>query len=217
MYQVENKGPSDIEEAQVFILWPSFRPNGDPLLYLTSQPMVEGMAKCEVVEDVNPYQVQVDRYHHVLKSATKPISRPEFFDYVNDEDRLVALERLQRPKRDSYSKFVEFSSETRSELVLSSVTSKRDQELIDHLNCGPTKCTHMACTVGPLKKKESVVFRIYSRLWSSTISRLSHHQYEISSRLVSVVTKLPHNVDPSFLDIKTYTGTLHWNTLLRLY
>ena len=25
IYQVENKGPSDIEEAQVFILWPSFR------------------------------------------------------------------------------------------------------------------------------------------------------------------------------------------------
>merc|ERR1719510_2667628 len=66
----------------------------------------------------------------------------------------------------------------------------------------------MACTVGPLRKKESVVFRIYSRLWSSTISRLSSHdQYEISSRLVSVVTKLPHNVDPSFLDIKSYTVT----------
>ena len=46
----------------------------------------------------------------------------------------------------------------------------------------------------------------FSRLWSSTISRLSHHQYEISSRLVSVVTKLPHNVDPSFLDIKSKTG-----------
>ena len=61
IYQVENKGPSDIEEAQVFILWPSFRPNGDPLLYLTSQPQIEGRARCEFVEDVNPYQVNVDR------------------------------------------------------------------------------------------------------------------------------------------------------------
>merc|ERR1719479_566786 len=100
--------------------------------------------------------------------------------------------------------YQEFSSETH--VVLSSPSS-RDQELIDQLDCGPTKCTHMACTVGPLRKKESVVFRIYSRLWSSTISRLSHHQYEISSRLVSIVTKLPHNVDPSFLDIKTFTVT----------
>ena len=100
---------------------------------------------------------------------------------------------------------MEWSSETRSQLAVDS-TSSRDQDLLDQLNCGPTKCTHMACTVGPLAKKESVVFRIYSRLWSNTISRLSHHQYEISSRLVSIVTKLPHNVDPSFLDIKTFTG-----------
>ena len=127
---------------------------------------------------------------------------------------------------------MEWSSETRSQLT---ETSTRDQDLLDQLDCGkisisrknerihvfyllvlliiflcvnigPTKCTHMACTVGPLAKKESVVFRIYSRLWSNTISRLSHHQYEISSRLVSIVTKLPHNVDPSFLDIKTFTG-----------
>jgi hypothetical protein len=62
VYQLENKGPSDIYEAQVFILWPSFRPNGDPLLYLTSQPTVEGMATCEFVTDVNPYQVQVLKF-----------------------------------------------------------------------------------------------------------------------------------------------------------
>ena len=114
-----------------------------------------------------------------------------------------------RPKRNTNNQQkirveMEWSSETRSQLAVS--TSSRDQDLLDQLDCGPTKCTHMACTVGPLAKKESVVFRIYSRLWSNTISRLSHHQYEISSRLVSIVTKLPHNVDPSFLDIKTFTG-----------
>ena len=199
IYQVENKGPSDIEEAQVFILWPSFRPNGDPLLYLTSQPIIEGMAKCEIVEDVNPFQVEVDRFRSSI--LTKPLnSRPDFFeDYVNDENR---------PKRDTYE--VEYKVD--SEIVLS--PSRRDQELIDQLDCGPTKCTHMACKVGPLKKKESVVFRIYSRLWSNTIARLSHHQYEISSRLVSVVTKLPHNVDPTFLDIKTYTGKKDFDRFL---
>ena len=44
---------------QVYILWPSFRPNGDPLLYLASQPMVEGLGKCDFVTEVNPYQVKV--------------------------------------------------------------------------------------------------------------------------------------------------------------
>merc|ERR1719412_647825 len=75
IYQVENRGPSDIHEAQVFILWPSFRPNGDPLLYLTSQPMIEGMAHCEIVEDVNHRQVEVDRYH-TKSSVSRP--RPDF-------------------------------------------------------------------------------------------------------------------------------------------
>ena len=224
IYQVENKGPSDIVEAKVFILWPSFRPNGDPLLYLTSQPIIEGLANCDIVENVNPFQVEVDRYHHIRSSSSSG-SRPDFFeDYVNDEENSLIEEvnfektsktKLRRPKRDANvqmkMEYQEFQSN--SELVLS--PSPRDQKLIDQLDCGPTKCTHMACTVGPLRKRESVVFRIYSRLWSSTISRLSHHQYEISSRLVSVVTKLPHNVDPSFLDIKSKTGMFYMNLRLK--
>ena len=70
IYQVENKGPSDIVEAKVFILWPSFRPNGDPLLYLTSQPIIEGLGNCDIVENVNPFQVEVDRYHHIRYGNT---------------------------------------------------------------------------------------------------------------------------------------------------
>ncbi len=85
----------------------------------------------------------------------------------------------------------------------------QDEDLLDQLDCGPTKCTYVACRVGPLKKRQSVVFRIYSRLWSSTISRLAHHQYEISSRLVSKITKLPHNVDPGYLGIKSFSVTSH--------
>ena len=46
-------------EAEVYILWPSFRPNGDPLLYLTGQPLVEGKGRCAFVADVNPYGLEV--------------------------------------------------------------------------------------------------------------------------------------------------------------
>ena len=59
VYQIENKGPSDILEAQVYILWPSFRPNGDPLLYLMHQPTVEGKGRCDYVSDVNIFQIKV--------------------------------------------------------------------------------------------------------------------------------------------------------------
>lgn len=53
------QGPSDVLEAEVYILWPSFRPNGDPLLYLTGQPLVEGKGRCAFVADVNPYGLEV--------------------------------------------------------------------------------------------------------------------------------------------------------------
>ena len=59
IHQIENKGPSDILEAQVYILWPSFRPNGDPLLYLMHQPIVEGKGRCDYVSDVNIFQIKV--------------------------------------------------------------------------------------------------------------------------------------------------------------
>ena len=75
------------------------------------------------------------------------------------------------------------------------------------MDCGPTQCTYIACTVGPLKKREDVVFRIKSRLWTSTLAKLTHHKYEISSRLVAQVSELPHKVDPSYLGVKTFTVT----------
>ena len=57
--QVENKGPSDIEMAEVYILWPSLRETDAPLLYLTSQPVVEGLGSCQYVQDVNTHNVKV--------------------------------------------------------------------------------------------------------------------------------------------------------------
>ena len=78
----------------------------------------------------------------------------------------------------------------------------------EQMDCGPTQCTYITCRVGPLKKKEFVVFRIRSRLWSSTLAKLtSLNQYEISSRMVAQVLELPHKVDPGFLGLKTYTVT----------
>ena len=62
-------------EAEVYILWPSFRPNGDPLLYLTGQPLVEGKGRCAFVADVNPYGLEV-RYItiklHIMDIKFKP-------------------------------------------------------------------------------------------------------------------------------------------------
>ena len=43
----------------MYILWPSFRQDGDPLLYLTAQPLVEGPGRCEYVTDVNTFNIKV--------------------------------------------------------------------------------------------------------------------------------------------------------------
>ena len=57
--QVENRGPSDIESAEVYILWPSLRGQEQPLLYLTGQPIVEGPGSCHYVSDVNTHNIKV--------------------------------------------------------------------------------------------------------------------------------------------------------------
>ena len=58
-FQVENRGPSDIESAEVYILWPSLRGQDQPLLYLTGQPIVEGPGSCHYVSDVNTHNIKV--------------------------------------------------------------------------------------------------------------------------------------------------------------
>merc|ERR1719350_2787314 len=61
IYQVENRGPSDIEEAEVYILWPALRGQDQPLLYLTGQPTVEGPGSCHYVSEVNTHNIKVVR------------------------------------------------------------------------------------------------------------------------------------------------------------
>ena len=55
------------------------------------------MASCDIVENVNPFQVEVDRYHHIRSSSTSG-SRPDFFDYVNDEENSLIKEEVAVPK-----------------------------------------------------------------------------------------------------------------------
>ena len=62
VYQVTNKGPSAINEAEVYILWPSFNDNGDDLLYLTGLYYDQSKATCEPVKNLNPLSLKVKCY-----------------------------------------------------------------------------------------------------------------------------------------------------------
>ena len=59
IYDVKNKGPSSISEAEVYILWPSFNEYEDHLLYLLGLAYDNNKASCEPFKNLNPLAVKV--------------------------------------------------------------------------------------------------------------------------------------------------------------
>jgi len=63
VYEVKCEGPSDIANAEVTILWPSYTLTNKHFLYLLEQPVVEGPAECDHVDDVNPLALIIQRHN----------------------------------------------------------------------------------------------------------------------------------------------------------
>lgn len=87
------------------------------------------------------------------------------------------------------------------------ITSEADTDFLSELNCGLTQCTFISCVIGPLAKKEFTLFKVKSRLWVRTLNEIQRNDIEISSKLVSRVTKLPYGVNPSYLGYQTHVVT----------
>ena len=75
------------------------------------------------------------------------------------------------------------------------------------LNCGLSQCTFISCTIGPLAKKQFTLFKIKSRLWVRSLLEIPRTDIEISSKLVTRVTKLPYGVNPAYLGHRTHLVT----------
>ncbi|XP_066900872.1 integrin alpha-PS2 isoform X2 [Halyomorpha halys] len=87
---------------------------------------------------------------------------------------------------------------------------KRDtsEDLEKSLNCGPTDCTRIKCTLGPLKKDEEVWVAFRSRVWVPTMKKLSTSvEVGLSSLVAAKVTKLPHIGSPDV--VTTHTHEVH--------
>jgi hypothetical protein len=82
-----------------------------------------------------------------------------------------------------------------------------DTEFLSELNCGPTRCSFLACTVGPLAKRQFTLFKVRSRLWVRTLDRLERNDIEISSKLTGRVTRLPYGVNPAYLGHRSHLVT----------
>ncbi len=58
VYNIKNRGPSAIHEAEVFLLWPSFDANDDHLLYLLGVDYDTRRVQCKPIKDINPLYVR---------------------------------------------------------------------------------------------------------------------------------------------------------------
>ena len=74
VYDLKNKGPATIQEAEVFILWPSFGDYKEHLLYLLGVDYDRSKVTCQPIKNINPDYVQVhlrwkiNTYYDFLKA-----------------------------------------------------------------------------------------------------------------------------------------------------
>ena len=64
IYGLKNKGPSVIQEAEVYILWPSFTGveydgKQENLLYLLGVDYDDSKVTCQTIKNINPVYVKV--------------------------------------------------------------------------------------------------------------------------------------------------------------
>lgn len=61
IYEVRNGGPSTIEKAEVYFLWPYETISGDSLLYLLNQPETTRNIECELTDYANTRNLKLDQ------------------------------------------------------------------------------------------------------------------------------------------------------------
>lgn len=132
--------------------------------------------------------------------------------YRNSYSHVRELEEKYRAETNSTEEEPE-PEDPEEESRLRQARSRRDveAEFLSELNCGPTKCTFVSCVIGPLRKKEFVLIKLRSRLWVRTLDKIHRNDVEISSKLVTRVTKLPYGVNPEYLGYRTHHVTTQVN------
>ena len=120
----------------------------------------------------------------------------------NAADSPAAVAASDRPRRAASS----------PPAFLPRTTRELDAEFLSELDCGPTACSFISCVVGPLTKKAFTLIKIRSRLWVRTLDKVTRKDVEISSKLVTRVTKLPYGVNPEYLGYQTHHVTSQVST-----
>lgn len=170
IYQLQNRGPSTINDIALTILWPTKNNEGKYLLYLVDEPFTSDKVKCRPApeDSINPLSLRYLRGNSINYSPT---------NLHNEADN------KHRNKRQT-------NNDTTSTVVDQSIVTQQ----MSLLSCGQTDCTRFECNVNDLGHNEIATIRIRARLFEETINELGLQEFVISSKLLAQVKSLPYNV-----------------------
>ena len=149
--------------------------------------------------DISSNYLNQEMFEEENNSVESDDSSRRLSDSADDISTQKSLRRRRRSIETNGGKLSPPNPEISSEAT--------DSAFLSELNCGLTQCTFISCVIGPLKKREFTLFKVKSRLWVRTLNEIQRNDIEISSKLVSRVTKLPYGVNPSYLGYQTHVVT----------
>lgn len=200
-YQLQNKGPSTINDIALTILWPTKTQDGnDYLLYLVDEPQTNNKVKCKPAPDdaINPLGL---RY---LSGSTSPgISGLG----GGQTKASTPAPRNRRQVGSGETATAVTTAATAPEAMAQMQTTTVDESILQQLylpSCGPSQCTRFECNVNNLANGEIASIKIRSRLFEETISKLSLQEFIISSKLIAQLKSLPYNVSTQSMPPYSY-------------
>lgn len=178
LYTVQNKGPTTISKAEITILWPTRDLRGNFLLYLVDQVIVHGKPNKGFCRTITLDDLNPLRLK-TRKSSSYHLNRPT---------RAINRAQLRGPSA-----------------ALTEDTELNSQYLQLTRSCGSTNCTRIECGIQDLETNESVSFTIRSRFWKENIHLVELDEFQISSKLIAMVTALPYDVSRRLLQPEVRT------------
>uniref|UniRef100_T1JAL2 Uncharacterized protein n=1 Tax=Strigamia maritima TaxID=126957 RepID=T1JAL2_STRMM len=100
LYNIFNRGPSPIIEAEIFILWPTYTLANQDLLYLIDQPEASSFGRCEFVPNVNYLNLTVDKSIPPLSQSSLSVVNMDDSIPNESENSSLHYQTNERSKRD---------------------------------------------------------------------------------------------------------------------
>ena len=182
IFQVSNKGPSEVDVVTIKLKWPYQMENGKAqgkwLLYLTEYPLLKnGKGDCTLPPGYMPNPLNLTHksenlnyrsYSQLTESISRPVSNTGQIDTFmaekfQSQQGSGLLNEVRRRRRE-----VEHIV---APMMLRGAGGEEQGDLVVRLDCdrGTAKCLTITCQVYNLQARDNVVVEVRSRLWNSTL------------------------------------------------